>query len=99
MVANVDSSDGKYKLIDKIIGRNLSLMASRLYRMAIIRTWVTCRRYKAQKIISIYVVKLLLFQFAVWVVSFELFTSSEGATCGSPVVEREVVLEVVSEQS
>jgi len=31
--------------IGKIIARDLSLVASRLYRMAVTRTWVTCRRY------------------------------------------------------
>jgi len=33
------------RCIGKIIARDLSLVASRLYRMAVTRTWVTCRRY------------------------------------------------------
>jgi len=41
----VDSSDSKYRCIGKIIARDLSLVASRLYRMAVTRPGVTCRRY------------------------------------------------------
>jgi len=33
----VDSSDSKYRCIGKIIARDLSLVASRLYRMAVTR--------------------------------------------------------------
>jgi len=33
------------RCISKIIARDLSLVASWLYRMAVTRTWVTCRRY------------------------------------------------------
>jgi hypothetical protein len=36
-VANVDASDGRCRCIGKIIGRDLRLVASRLYRMAV--TW------------------------------------------------------------
>jgi hypothetical protein len=37
MVANVDASDSKCRCICKIIARDLRLMASRLYRMAVTR--------------------------------------------------------------
>ena len=45
MVSNVDSSNSKYRCIGRIIARDLSLVASRLYRMAVTRPGVTCRRY------------------------------------------------------
>ena len=32
-------------MYSKIIARDLRLVASRLYRMAVTRPWVTCRRY------------------------------------------------------
>jgi len=45
MVANVDASESRCRCIGKIIARDLRLVASRLYRMAVTRPWVTCRRY------------------------------------------------------
>jgi len=35
------------RCIGKIIARDLSLVASRQYRMAVTWTWVTCRRYNS----------------------------------------------------
>jgi len=44
-VANVDASDSRCRCIAKIIARDLSLVASRLYRKAVTRPRVTCRHY------------------------------------------------------
>jgi len=44
-VANVGASDVRHMSISKIIAGNLSLVASRLYRMAITPPWVMCHRY------------------------------------------------------
>jgi len=38
-VANVDTSDSRCRCIGKIIARDLRLVASRLYRMAVTRPW------------------------------------------------------------
>jgi hypothetical protein len=43
-VANVDASDSRCRCIGRIIARVLRLVASRLYRMAVTRPWVTCHR-------------------------------------------------------
>jgi hypothetical protein len=45
MVANVDASDSRCRWIGKSIARDLRLVASRLYRMAVTRPQVTYRRY------------------------------------------------------
>ena len=44
-VTNVDASDSRCRCIGKIIARDLRLVASRLYRMAVTQPRVTCRRY------------------------------------------------------
>jgi len=44
-VANVDASDSRCRCIGKIIARDLRLVVSGLYRMAVTRPRVTCRRY------------------------------------------------------
>ena len=44
-VANVDASDSRCRSVGNIIARDLRLVASRLYRMAVTRPRVTCHHY------------------------------------------------------
>jgi len=43
--ANVDASDSRCRCVGKIIARDLRLMVSQLYKVAVNRLWVTCHDY------------------------------------------------------